>query len=142
MSTARRNPAKAAALGAPVHPAGGRLFIRRPRRARRGEQQARTVRVAVVLSLFLVALAAGLLIGGHAVIDPLLRAAAEKRETHRMGGRCRFYDARRVAMPASVIRQQDCGAHRGRGRTLRAGTAERAFRRQGFRLERALTPAD
>jgi len=41
--------------------------------------------VAVVLSLFLVALAAGLLVGGHAVIDPLLRAAAEKRETHRMG---------------------------------------------------------
>ncbi len=39
----------------------------------------------MVLSLFLVVLASGLLIGGHAVIDPMLSAAAEKREMHRIG---------------------------------------------------------
>jgi hypothetical protein len=39
----------------------------------------------LVLSLLLVLLAAALLIGGRAVIDPLLRAAAADREAHRLG---------------------------------------------------------
>jgi hypothetical protein len=37
-----------------------------------------------VLSLFLVLLAAALLVGGRAVIDPMLKAAADEREAHRM----------------------------------------------------------
>jgi hypothetical protein len=59
--------------------------VRRSARVRRDEQQAKNTRVAIVLSLFLVFLAAALLIGGRAVIDPMLRAAAEARQSKRMG---------------------------------------------------------
>jgi hypothetical protein len=76
---------KAAVLSAPAHPGGRRAIARRSSRTRRLEQQTKTTRVAVVLSLFLVLLAMALLIGGRAVIDPLLRTAAEQRETHRIG---------------------------------------------------------
>ncbi|MBV1699356.1 MAG: hypothetical protein KGK33_12425 [Hyphomicrobiales bacterium] len=55
------------------------------RRTSRNDDRAKTARVAVVLSLFFVVLAAGLMIGGKAVIDPLLQKAAERREAHRMG---------------------------------------------------------
>lgn len=57
----------------------------RSARARRDEQHAKTARIAVVLSLFLVLLAAALLVGGRAVIDPLLQAAADAREAKRVG---------------------------------------------------------
>jgi hypothetical protein len=40
--------------------------------------------VAVVLSLFLVFLAATLLVGGRTVLDPMLHAAAEVREANRV----------------------------------------------------------
>ena len=52
---------------------------------RRHEQRAKTTRVVVVLSLFLALLAAALLIGGRSSIDPMLHAAAEARQTHRVG---------------------------------------------------------
>jgi len=58
---------------------------RRSARARRDEREARTTRLAVVLSLFLVLLAAALLVGGRTFIDPMLHAAAEAREAHRVG---------------------------------------------------------
>ena|SRR5579863_1457999 len=70
---------------APVYPNGKQSLVRRSQRARHNENRAKTARVAVVLSLFLVVLAAGLMIGGKAVIDPLLQQAAEGREAHRMG---------------------------------------------------------
>lgn len=76
---------KAAVLSVPAHSAGGRGFVRRSPRPRRSEQRTKTARVAVVLSLFLVMLGAALLIGDHAVIDQLLRAATVQRETHRIG---------------------------------------------------------
>jgi hypothetical protein len=76
---------KAAALQIPAHVGGGRAAVSRSRRLRRSEQQTKNTRVAVIFSLFLVLLAAALLIGGRAVIDPLLRAAADRRETHRIG---------------------------------------------------------
>jgi len=76
---------KAAAVIAPGHPGGRRPLVRRSRRPRHNENRAKTARVAVVLSLFLVVLAAGLLLGGQAFINPLLREAAVRRETHRMG---------------------------------------------------------
>jgi hypothetical protein len=76
---------KAAALSAPVHAGGGSAPVRRVSRQRRGEPQVKISSVALVLSLFLVLIAATLLMGGHTVIDPLLKAAAHKRETHRMG---------------------------------------------------------
>jgi hypothetical protein len=52
---------------------------------RRDEQQAKNTRVVIILSLFLAFLAAALLIGGRAFIDPMLRAAAEARQTNRKG---------------------------------------------------------
>jgi hypothetical protein len=54
-------------------------------RTMRDEQHIKGKRLMAVLSLLLVLLAAALLIGGHAVIDPLLRAAAAEREAHGLG---------------------------------------------------------
>lgn len=54
-------------------------------RVRRDEQHAKNTRVAIILSLFLAFLAAALLLGGRAFIDPMLRAAAEARQSKRMG---------------------------------------------------------
>ena len=76
---------KAATMRAPAYGTNGRSILRRPMGALRRERQTRTKRVAVVLSLFLVLLAGGLLVGGRTVIDPLLQAAADRREAHRMG---------------------------------------------------------
>jgi hypothetical protein len=59
-------------------------MVRRAARVRRDEQQAKTTRVAVVMALFLVLLAAALLTGGRAVLDPMLHAAAEVREANRV----------------------------------------------------------
>ncbi|MDR3421042.1 MAG: hypothetical protein P4L80_07360 [Xanthobacteraceae bacterium] len=77
--------AKSAGLKPTAFADGGRAFASLPFRLRRDEQHTIGKRPAVVLSLFLVLLAAALLTGGHAVIDPLLRAAAAARETHRLG---------------------------------------------------------
>ncbi len=85
MRIAQPAGSKAAAVIAPVYPGGRQPLVHRYRRARHNEIRAKTARVAVVLSLFLVVLAAGLLIGGHAVINPLLQKAAERREAHRTG---------------------------------------------------------
>lgn len=54
-------------------------------RARSDEQRAKSARIAIVVSLFLVLVAAALLVGGHAVIDPLLQSAAAAREAKRVG---------------------------------------------------------
>jgi hypothetical protein len=70
---------------APVYPSSGQPLSRRSQRVKYNENRAKTARVAVVLSLFLVVLAAGLMVGGKAVIDPLLQKAADQREAHRMG---------------------------------------------------------
>jgi len=72
----------ATSLNMPADQVRGRTVARRSQRARRDEQRAKTTSVAVVLSLFLVRLAAGLQTGGR-VLDPLLHAAAEVREAHR-----------------------------------------------------------
>jgi hypothetical protein len=58
---------------------------RRTAWARRNEQRAKSARLAIVLSLFLVLLAGALLVGGHALIDPLLQSAAAARAAKRMG---------------------------------------------------------
>jgi hypothetical protein len=77
--------AKSAALGAPAPAGVARAFVRRSPRSRRSEERTKTARVAVVLSIFLALLAMALLLGGRAVIDPLLQAAAKQRESHRVG---------------------------------------------------------
>jgi hypothetical protein len=64
---------------------GSRVAVRRSARVRRDEQHAKNTRVVIVLSLFLAFLAAALLIGGRAFIDPMLRAAVEARQTNRTG---------------------------------------------------------
>jgi hypothetical protein len=65
--------------------AGERTHAHRLARLRRDEQHAKAARIAVVLSVFLVLLVAALLVGGRAVIDPLLQAAADAREAKRTG---------------------------------------------------------
>ena len=77
---------KAAAVDRAGSPRRGGAAFRPPSATGATQREpAKTARVAVVLSLFLVVLAAGLLIGGHAVIDPMLQSAAERREAHRIG---------------------------------------------------------
>ena len=54
-------------------------------RARCDEERAKSGRVVIVSSLFLVLFTAALLIGGHAAIDPLLQSAVDARETKGAG---------------------------------------------------------
>jgi hypothetical protein len=62
-----------------------RMPVRRSARVRQDEQSAKKARVAIILALFLAFLAAALLIGGRAFIDPMLRMAAHEREANRVG---------------------------------------------------------
>lgn len=70
-------------------PGSGRVsvtaLVRRRTQTRLDEERAKSTRVVIVSSLFLVLFAAALLIGGHAAIDPLLQAAAEAREAKGLG---------------------------------------------------------
>jgi hypothetical protein len=59
--------------------------VRRSARVRRDEQHAKNARVAIILSVFLAFLAAALLIGGRTLVEPMLRAAAEARQSKRIG---------------------------------------------------------
>jgi hypothetical protein len=54
-------------------------------RVRGKERRAKTGRVVIVLSLFLLLIAAALLVGGRALIDPTPHTAAQAREDHRLG---------------------------------------------------------
>jgi hypothetical protein len=56
-------------------------LARRRSRARMDEERAKSGRVVVVSSLFLVLFTGVLLIGGHAAIDPILQSAVDARET-------------------------------------------------------------
>ena len=53
--------------------------------AQRDEQHAKNVRTAVVVSLFVVLLGATLIVGGRAIIDPLLSSIADDPESKRVG---------------------------------------------------------
>lgn len=64
--------------------AAARLRARKIMRAKRDERRAKSVRIAIVVSFFLVLLAAAVLVG-QAVIDPLLRSAAAARDGKRTG---------------------------------------------------------
>jgi hypothetical protein len=64
----------------------GQVLGRRAGRPlRRGEQQLKNVRVAIVFSMFLVLLGAAVLVGGRSIIDPILRAAVDQHDSKRMG---------------------------------------------------------
>jgi hypothetical protein len=54
-------------------------------RTRQDEERVRSGRIAIVSSLFLALVAAALVVGGHAVIDPLLQTAFETREVNGSG---------------------------------------------------------
>lgn len=54
-------------------------------RVRRDEKREASTRLAVAASLFLALVAAALLIGGHAVIGPMLQSAAAARDAKRVG---------------------------------------------------------
>jgi hypothetical protein len=60
-------------------------MARRRSRARMDEERAKSGRVVIVSSLFLVLFTAALLIGGHAAIDPILQSAVNARETKGTG---------------------------------------------------------
>lgn len=60
-------------------------LARRRSRARMDEERAKSGRVVIVSSLFLVLFTAALLVGGHAAIDPLLQSAVNARETKGTG---------------------------------------------------------
>jgi hypothetical protein len=60
-------------------------LARRRSRARMDEERAKSGRVVIVSSLFLVLFTAALLAGGHAAIDPLLQSAVDARETKGIG---------------------------------------------------------
>jgi hypothetical protein len=60
-------------------------LARRRSRARMDEERAKSGRVVIVSSLFLVLFVAALLIGGHAAIDPILQSAVDARETKGTG---------------------------------------------------------
>jgi hypothetical protein len=57
----------------------------KPSRARFEAEREKSASVVIVSSLFLVLIAAGLLVGGHAAIDPLLRSVIEARESNAAG---------------------------------------------------------
>jgi hypothetical protein len=59
--------------------------VRMATRARLDEERATSARAVIASSLFLVLLAAALLVGGHAAIDPLLRSVIAARETKAVG---------------------------------------------------------
>jgi hypothetical protein len=58
---------------------------RRSSRARFEAEREKSTSVVIVSSLFLVLIAATVLVGGHAAIDPLLRSAMESREAKGVG---------------------------------------------------------
>ena len=58
---------------------------RRARSGARARDEATSVRAVIVSSLFLVLFTTGLLFGGHAVIDPLLRMATAARNSGEVG---------------------------------------------------------
>jgi hypothetical protein len=60
-------------------------LARRRARARLEGGLAKSRRIAIVSSLFFVLIAAGLLIGGHAAIDPILQSTAAERESQGLG---------------------------------------------------------
>lgn len=72
-------------LAAAVNHVGRRNLERWSTRTRRDERHAKAVRTGIVLSLFFVLLTAALLVGGRAIIDPLMLAASGDREANRIG---------------------------------------------------------
>jgi hypothetical protein len=60
-------------------------LARRRSRARLDDERAKSGRVVIVSSLFLVLFTAALLVGGHAAIDPLLQSAVDARDTKGTG---------------------------------------------------------
>jgi hypothetical protein len=60
-------------------------LARRRFRTRLDDERAKSARVVIVSSLFFVFIAAALLIGGHAALDPLLQSAVEAREAEGVG---------------------------------------------------------
>jgi hypothetical protein len=63
-----------------------RIVVPRSLRSRRHELRAKTARLVVVLSLFLMLITAAVFIGGRSVIGPMLeKAMARAGDTHRKG---------------------------------------------------------
>ncbi len=85
MGAGQRAGTKADSWTAAADAVSARTLARRQTRVWRDERYAKAARATVVFLLFLVLLAAALLVGGRAVIDPLLQLAAQGREAKRAG---------------------------------------------------------
>jgi hypothetical protein len=101
---------------------------RRVARAHREDLRAKSARLAVVLSVFVAVLAAALLIGGRAVIDPMLQAAMQARGTDRVGAIvyampdgifCRHLSFDNVTAELTEGAVEKCGDELTRGRSGR-----------------------
>ena len=92
-----------------------RRLVRRIARAQRGERPTKSVRVAIVVAPFVALLAAALLVG-RAVIDQVLHTVLAARDGQ--GGRSRLLDARRIVLPAVVVRQETAALSEGRRRAM------------------------
>jgi hypothetical protein len=97
-------------------------------------------RITIVLLLFLGPLATALLIGGHAIVDQLLRTAADAREASHIGDIV-FTMPGGAFLPPLVVQQSDGGAdgkHRGAMPGSEAPRSGAGTRHRRLRLGRAL----
>jgi hypothetical protein len=78
MSGADKAGPEAGAWFVEADPVSVTALARRRWRARMYDERAKSGRVIIVSSLFLAFLATGLMIGGHAAIDPLLQSAVPR----------------------------------------------------------------
>jgi len=84
MRAGKQATAKAASWSA-TGPFTGRMLAYRSQRLRREDQRSKATALVMALSSFLVILVVALLIGGRALIEPLLWRAATDGQTSRTG---------------------------------------------------------
>jgi hypothetical protein len=85
MDASRTRQTQAGSWFVEADPVSVTALARRHSQARLDDERAKSVRIAIVASLFFVLLAATLLIGGHAALDPLLQSAMAARQSRGVG---------------------------------------------------------
>lgn len=111
--------------------ASGKRLSKKPSQAKLYEARLTSTRVAIASSLFLVFLAASLLVGGHAAIGPLLQSAVAARESSGRGDVvytmpdgifCRHISFDNMTAEITEGALQRCQSDIGRGRTKSTAT--------------------
>jgi hypothetical protein len=85
MRVVRRTNSEAAALFADANPAPKALPAKKARQVRLSDDGATSTRAVIASSVFVVLLAASLLVGGRAAIGPFLHPALEARDAQAAG---------------------------------------------------------